>query len=298
MIPATRTVWVETDLEPDDVLALYMLPRIDYCVVGEGDVSIKFDRINAYLRLLNQSSCKTIMGDSSIELTPFIKDVKEFETLDHCDSVTDYFQSFEEFARSETPVFFSLKPMRELLRHYKDQPEKVKALCSNVILYAYGGFNFRCVLKNDKVSLLKLLGCFKETHIYESFYVSGESNTVNKNTFPKLYDHITSNPKYATLLKLVKNWNQHIMSQCLNDNRPRSKKIVESIKEHEHFQFVLADFGLIAVHDQVVGQPIMNLRFVNNYTTFDITKDGSSCYVYHQMDNQLIENLILSKLNA
>ena len=84
---------------------------------------------------------------------------------------------------------FGLKPMRELISEYIKDPKLIKSLVKNVILYTYGGFNFRQLLLNgNERNFIELLNSFKQVNIYESFYATGEFNSINCDVFPKLHE--------------------------------------------------------------------------------------------------------------
>jgi len=299
-------MWVETDLEPDDVLALMMLKNIDYYVVGEGNADIKYDRMIRYCELLGNKGAIVIKGQNSDKL--FENDGKEFDVLENKICIEDYLHNFMKFASMKDPIMFSLKPMRELLTEYRKDPVLIKQFTKNIELYVYGGFNFRCILKTHEKELLELLNSFKKVHIYESFYVSGEFNSINKTNFPKLYQYImehAAEPSYQTLLKLTYNWNDylyHDISKWIDtvqkdsDIYKRNMKIMKDIQDNMTFQYVLADFGLTAIYQTIESTPVTNLRFEKSYTKFDETDKETNIYVYKQIPNSSIEHLIIKSL--
>ena len=188
------TTWLETDLEPDDVLALRINPWLKetkYYVVGEGDSNVKYNRMRRYARLLGRPDVTIIEGLGSEASFPH--DGGEFDNLEREVCTEDYLPHFIEFASSPSPVMISLKPMRELLAAYIHDEKSISKLLQNVELYAYGGFNFRCLLEHE-AKLLELLHCFKKVSIYESVYVTGHDNSVNKDNFPWLDRHCKDQP--------------------------------------------------------------------------------------------------------
>ncbi len=283
-------MWIETDLEPDDVLAIYLLPDAKYYVVGEGNAHTKYLRMCEYARLMKNDQATIIEGLGSVAKFPL--DGKEFDHLPErtCNEV--YLEKFTEFARGKTPVMFSFKPMRELVAEYVRNPDLVKKLLANVTLYAYGGFNFRCLFEENKKELTDVLHCFKRTNIYESHFVSGESNSMDKVNAPKLYQCLStrrSSDQYVEVLfRLIHNWNEHIVSSKkealknpkLNPSvRERNQKVIDNVKGHVDFQFVIADFGLAAIYQKLDPMPVKNLEF-KDYTAFECTSDPSSLYDY------------------
>ena len=145
-----REVWLESDLEPDDVLALYVLaqrgfhPR--YIVVGEGVARTKERRMQQYLALLrtvvDPALVTTILrGHDSDKV--FADDGKEFSSPASSSSSTDckdaicssdnkdsalstatclstYAQSLQTYLTSTpAPLMVILKPPRELTQILK-----------------------------------------------------------------------------------------------------------------------------------------------------------------------------------
>lgn len=103
-IQRSSRMWLETDLEPDDVLAIYTLPKntIRYVVVGEGNSSIKLARMQRYVQLLNQTD--TSCFDTNVMLIqgldsdkPYHNDGKEFSELSIQQSSTDTNRYLREF---------------------------------------------------------------------------------------------------------------------------------------------------------------------------------------------------------
>ncbi|CAH6421448.1 Hypothetical protein KVN_LOCUS270 [uncultured virus] len=293
-------MWIETDLEPDDVLALFILPKAKYFVVGEGDANIKFNRMIQYSKLLNNNSSIIIQGINSFNQFPL--DGNEFDSLSHLSCEQNYLDNFTKFATSEDPIMFSLKPMRELVNEYIKDKELIKKLVSNITLYAYGGYNFRCLFKDFKEELLELIHQFKKVYIYESFYVSGNKNSVNKYNAENLYKFFneTNNEYFKILSKLIYNWNMDLKNKIISsinnlnideDSKKRQQKILENINNNEKFQFVLADFGLAAVYRNIDAVPIKNLQFTN-YTIFEPSTRDTNIYAYQNISFDIILNLL------
>ena len=297
-------MWIETDLEPDDVLALYVLPNAKYYVVGEGNANIKYNRMIRYCSMLGNLNATVIEGtcsDKNFEL-----DGKEFENLDTQTCSESYIDHFTNFATGQNPVMFSLKPMRELLNKYVKDPILIKYLVSKITLYVYGGFNFRCLAWKNKKELLELINSFKKVCIYESFFVSGEINSMNKLNAPRLYNYLKdhANNYTTTLSKLTYNWNKSILDDMvlslkkekLDDNtRHRHQKVVDNVTGNEEFQYVIADFALAAVYRDIEPLPVTNLKF-DNYTTFDDTDGPTNLFVYKNIPTAVIEDLIMEHM--
>ena len=301
--------WIETDLEPDDVLSLAIFPKAQYYVVSEGNSLTKYKRMLKYCELLDNKNAIVIKGHDSDKLFPH--DGLEFDNLDENINlhINNYLDNLIKFSNNDNPIMISIKPMRELLEEYIKDPDLIKKVVGNIKLYVYGGFNFRVLLDKYEKQLLELLKMFKEVKIYESFYVSGEKNSINKLNCPDLYNFIIQNkekPFYKILLKLTYNWNSYLIDDIQqwivtmdknSDTYKRNIKIVNSIKDNVNFQFVLADFGLASVFRDVEPIKIKNLRFENKYTKFDETNETTNMYVYKDIPHDVIEKLILKYLN-
>lgn len=297
-------LWIETDLEPDDVLALAIFPKADYYVVGEGEAKIKYQRMKGYLDMLNITDYILIKGNDGPK--KYELDGKEFEHLPKIEHVeTNYKKHFENFCNSENPIMISIKPMRELAKLFSKN-QNIKKLLGNITFYAYGGFNFRTLLGTYKNVLKEILNSFKEVHIYESFYATGENNSFNKDTFPKLKEILfTSNkPFYKTFVKLIRNWNKCMLSSfdinvLKGASLERALKIIKNIEGNEDFQLLVADFALaVLIREGIVkyNMPVTNVRF-ETYTLFDETLDNSSnIYFYKNVDMEELKNLILKYL--
>ena len=301
-------IWIETDLEPDDVFALLLLPLAEFYVVGEGNARIKYNRMIEYVKLLKETKkdkIEPILIQGIGSMKDFSLDGKEFDGLANNNCTENYLKQFIKFANSKNPVMFSFKPMRELLAEYIKNPELIKSLVSEVILYVYGGFNFRCLF-NEKQKLLDLLHCFNKVYIYETFFVLGENNSMNKKNSNRLYKYIIEHPNkyFETMFKLTYNWNKNIindMAESLKNpnldhsTRNQHRKVIDNVIGNEDFQFVVADFGLAIVYEKIKPYPISNLRF-ENYTIFDWSDKPTNMYAYKDISIKHIEELILNYL--
>jgi ankyrin repeat protein len=289
-------IWIETDLEPDDIMALYILPKAKYYVVGEGDANIKYNRMLKYCAILKNRDAVIIEGMKSDK--KFIYDGHEFNNLSQFKSTECYLKRFQEFSSGQNPIMFSLKPMRELVNEYIKSPNTIKQMISNVTLYVYGSFNFRCITWKYKDELLNLLRGFKKVCIYESFFVSGNENSINKVNASELYTFMKNNKNdyFDALFRLTENWNKYISEdaiKCLSDKNldkdacNREQKILDNIRGNEDFQYVLADFGLAAIYRHIDPIPVKNLQF-NSYTSFDLSDENTNIYVYQKIPREVI----------
>lgn len=279
------SIWVETDLEPDDVLALKVLQRkthISNIVVGEGNSKIKVNRIKNYVKLLGLASCtRIIKGIGSKK--PFPMDGREFDLLDQHDKHTNsnikvfhheqqYVKDIVEYINSnQTPTLIILKPFRELMKYWKQIPTE---LIEKTTIWIYGSFNFR-TLMNDKTNstnteqILNILHSFHRVYLYESFFATGENNDINKLNMPKVYETFSSlkhiDPFFNVFEQLMFNWNTHMLQsswktvkkckenqeyQDVSGKCDRALKIVNNIGIHFNFQIVCADLALVVCFNE------------------------------------------------
>lgn len=289
------TYWHETDLEPDDVLAIMMLPAPKYVVVGEGNVGVKWERAHRYYSLLGGAPL-ILYGKSSNR--PFQGDGEEFETtlpVHPHDSgaekvdIEAYRKAYREFVGASNPVMVSLKPMRELFEWYREDQAEVTGLIGKVALYAYGGFNFRCLLSRTEdlsEKVCEFLNAFKRTVIYETYRATGVQNSMNRQNgevIYKLLDESRELEYVRALLKLVKLWNQHLVksfedeleSRSDPESKARNQKALNSIRGNEEFQFVVADFALAALmQSEVQPQYVKKFYIKDGYTGVELAPGG------------------------
>jgi len=256
-----------------------------------------------YAELLGNEKAVIIKGIAQVNtqaigsVAIFPEDGQEFEDLPECVEHEDYLTHFEKFAKSSHPIMFSLKAMRELLEVYSKDPPLITSLLKNVTLYVYGGANFRFV--GDAV--LELLPHFKEVHLYESYYATGEENSFTKDNFPELY--LLNNDYFEAWRRAIPLWNDHLskrmQSQLKVTEDPekikRLRKIIANIHGHVHDQLLMADFAMIAAVSHVETIPITNLRFENTYTVFDWAEE-SSIRIYAQLRREDLQKWILESL--
>lgn len=354
--PKVSALYIETDLEPDDLLAIYILLKrgfsIHHIVVGEGDAFVKYERMLMYWAMLHDefptlitkephvlrggSSSKPfsqdgadISEDSSIvaALQQRVVDAKINDASDTTTELEIYKKHLVSYLEQETiPVLIMLKPMRELLATWKNIPELLR---SKTILVDYGSFNYRCLFgKNDNSNandILEMLLTFKQHTLYESFLATGSINSIHHDNASLLYKALhncaSSSPFVRCLLRLIHNWNTHLIAQCranvtkyntLAQDRPlvewqiqareRSEKIIASIEPAVHTQMVLADSGLALMFNHptfaAYRQPI-KMSFDNNYTKAIPCEDNStSTYAFLDVPFSILDVAFSDVLNA
>jgi len=308
-----------TDLEPDDVLAIYILrKRLDAAfpilvVLGEGDLN-KTGMADGLFTQLGFTNFKTIQGPySNFEYYSNYEYPNEAihifgDNVGKQFQANIYFEEIEKFlGEFVSPLILGIKPFTELLN-------VDPTVLSKCVLAMYGGFNLRCMTNNClEESVAKLINnAFKYVILYETFFVTGEQNSINKNNAPKLFETLVTSQDLVLrgIVKLMGIWNDHIADECLktisdvccdirrkwperqfkelkehiDQIQKRHLKIVNSIVDAESTQMVLADFGLTAllVWDSVQFGEVKtgNISFDSmGYTIHTQEEDEPSTYV-------------------
>ena len=323
-------MWIETDLEPDELIALYIFSKagftFDYVVVGEGNSKIKTARIRKYCELLN---IKPVVIEGLPSSKSFENDGKEFNNLEMKDAdhfVNNYEAQLREYIDSTAnPVIVSLKPMRELISCYKELS------LANAKLFVYGSFNFRCLKSEtfDLNTLTDMFQKFKKVNIFETYYALGEKNACNNDTTPKLIDKFMSNNNiYLNYTKkLMELWDADIIEDCketcisilkkyniddlswLNEklNKDyftehnasnddisrflRNKKTFLQVSYHKGKQWVAADVGLALVMSNGNISPIpISLKFDSSGYTIATKCNENKINMYYAKESLSVKD--------
>jgi hypothetical protein len=233
--------------------------HIQYLVVGEANACNKLKRVltGHYFPLGDTvivqgfDSKKEFPTDDSVPCA--IGNNNELDLDIPQTSVESYKEALIEYlSENERPILVLLKPPRELLACLD---EIALDLIRKATVYMYGGFNIRTLLNENKGNNIyrrafhKLFQQLKDVYLYESFYATGQQNSVNCETMPTLYQYMMehSQSKYVkNLLNWTRLWNQHMLTESAKwkDVSERSMKIYNNIKDHLDFQMVLADQAL------------------------------------------------------
>lgn len=328
------TYWHETDMEPDDLMAIFLLPIPSYVVVGEGDARVRLSRAENYYYLLSETSSaheisldskKPVFINGSGSSRHFPNDGHEFSHLVLTSSNESYKDRFREFARTIEPVMISMKPMRELFDWYIHNPEEVRNLLREVTLYTYGGFNFRSLLYSgidaahvDPIRtgelLVELLSSFKNTVIYESYHATshmrkGEDNTINAQNSPNLQTFLreSKHPYIRHMNQFTTLWNEYILKKAREDiservldpeTRVRREKIITQIDKNRDFQYVLADMALaVLIHSDYRPELVQDLHFEGSYTHLTPSKTGfGTIWYYRNIDPDMLREFLTRRL--
>ena len=89
------------------------------------------------------------------------------------------------------------------------------------------------------------------------------------------------------------------MDKFRNASDERRLKVVADIEGHEDFQYVLADFALLAICNDVSADPVKNLHFDNGSTKFDELSSGetTTIHIYRDIPFEIIKGRIMDALS-
>lgn len=248
---------IATDLEPDDVLALWIIFKeanrqyaesgnypIDLVIVGEGNVDVKKMRMEALLNYMNipdgividivrgKSTSDNIFpydgeeffDKKELEKTPF----KEHSEVEGMEAIGHF------LAKSNHPLIIQLKPAQELLSIPSE-------LTKHATILFYGSFNFRKTVKdegfqknenfthlfNDVEKLEGLLkyfeSHFKQIAILESYGILGPQASVysgyqwTEGIRKKI--EVSNDDFMMMFKKLVHNWNRYTLHAQLSKTK-------------------------------------------------------------------------------
>lgn len=208
-----NNIFVFTDLEPDDYLALWILAKRNYdiygVVVGEGqDVKEKVKRAKHYFSNKNifANMPRIIQGDSST------KDFPEnfgYECENECNyNLKDELQNYINNGGSKIVI---IKPPRELFNMMRANLEEMKKLLENATCYIYGSFNMRSI-DATSTEFEQFNGLFKNIFLYESYFATSRENNLNCENFP-LMTILLKNNDFGTLLY---KWDSYIIKDCVD----------------------------------------------------------------------------------
>ena len=205
-----RNLWVETDLEPDDYLAINILRRKGYLlhtvVIGEGDANKKFNRAFYYYG----NTCNLVKGTSSDKLFP----EDPFMCPEAGVDGMDYYSALKKYIESGFDEIVILKPPRELYSLFLEKPDETKGWLSNITCYMYGSFNLRS-LHAEPAKLQEFLRSFGKLYIYESYHASGSENTLNPDNYSNFGVMLKTLDPDGKFSELMRAWDAFNMEDCL-----------------------------------------------------------------------------------
>ncbi len=216
-------LWIETDLEPDDVLCIDILLRKKYnvhtIVCGEGDIDRKIFRCVEYYKNHVSNFIKGYGSD---------KDFPETSTTGTIEWSTNYEMRLNEYLVNNNRMVI-IKPPRELLNMYLNDKENTVKLMKNVTCFMYGSFNLRCLSteferhsaisggnngcsESDNNVLLNFLRSFGTLYLYESYNASGTENTINNVN----YKNFEKLEQCEHFFDIMNQWNNYIVKDCVD----------------------------------------------------------------------------------
>lgn len=227
-----NSFWVETDLEPDDVQALMLLPDfgIIHTIVAGGSTEPKkvaesAIRFMSYLKIpYLPKRYITGFADSHV----FFERGKEHSAsaseipvqVEEVISVSGYVEAFSSWvslceAENKKPNYVSLKPPHEMYAAYPMIPanvmEKVSAIC-------YMGYNSREVLSSpngDKTRYKVMLERFMNVRLFQKECIEGDTSVCGSRD-PAIFNAIHGGEStqighfVAAHNNLMKLWNRHV----------------------------------------------------------------------------------------
>ena len=247
--------FVETDCEPDDVLALYFLTlfgTIHTVVFGESqepheiaDSGIQFLKKLGVVNFIEQVGLPSGKHFAYRGLEhPGTRNDELYEAY----KPEDYVTRFKQFVIDAeeggyTPVYVGLKPPRELVANVGG----LYPYLTKVTAIVYGGFNFRTIIKGgtDASHLIYIFSCFKKYVIYESFLGTGSNNSVNPVANPSLFDLLSRDTPFFNSFRLLEqNWNRHMTE---DDCYPTCRSL---LSDPTTVDKVISDFSTIKSEDE------------------------------------------------
>ena len=265
-----KAVAVSTDLEPDDIVALFFLVRgmqrnasgllPILIVVGEGKVE-KATMMRSFAQNLSLE-CTVVQGSLSQRNYPS-EMLNLFSTNAPNDASkvissalsartetvkTDYDKeckkAMEQFLETyEHVLFLMIKPCWELFGISPNLLKKISLAC-------YGSFNFRCLFEKIDRSVLATFfnTAFDSVVLYETFFVMGDDNSINAINAPRFYDIIrrraaVGDPIFVNLSKSIAVWNNHIVTEQLKSVQKISKAMFEAWEDEEKQIIVATSTG-------------------------------------------------------
>ena len=228
-------VLVTTDMEPDDVVSIYMMmnawhksgqqPKSITFLVGERENDLKVFMTHAFLDSLpfTLPSNITVLRGKSSKKNHYVKALLPLlsEADQHLSRSPAQLTELEEILTDVRPeLIISLKPDRELLTE-----EFATMDLSYAQYWHYGSFNDR-TLKKDwgstsefSKSLKQHYTRFGEVILLESFHAFGDSNTLDNETGEMFYANLveSNTPFTAYLSAVIYNWNEGLLVEIANE---------------------------------------------------------------------------------
>jgi hypothetical protein len=304
---------VAIDCEPDDMLALAVLARrgvtLHGVVVGEGCVSAKVSRTQAFLAALGLPAVQVLPGVPSSKLFP-----GETADGDNPAFFTDAFLDALESCGA-TPLLICMKPPREILAALDAQPDRARSVFGRSTLAAYGSFNFRCLGYSKTVPLVAA----DTTPFARVLYYESHGNAVpnlNPESVPELPTWLSTSAASAELWATCATWDADIVRDCdescaeeeaeeartgateHSDRWHRNDKCRRAVRAHQSRQFVPADPVLAVLVDNPAF-PVQSMTITHSgndkeYPVITRTTEATKTFTWKNLDGRAV----IAELNA
>jgi hypothetical protein len=206
-----RNLWVESDFEPDDVLAMDILKirgyNITHVVVGEGDVKNKMYRAMLYFTEKSKKSPVLISGNESNK--DFPEPYQMPENKINLNKDKKYVEELKKYLQDNDTIFV-VKPPRELYNLYLSDKDAFKKLFKDKTCYMYGSFNLRS-LKASSSLMNDFLKSFGNLYLYESYYATEKSNVNVSN-----YENFNKLNKCHMFFETMGHWDNYLLVDCID----------------------------------------------------------------------------------
>ncbi len=241
-IDFNREFAIFTDLEPDDVLAIYTLlkykkQKFVLFIVGEGNSNIKVERMSYFAKLMKNDGVlenyRILKGFPSEKdyFNEGLAESIELKEIPHCLTYNDVFNDDffkNKILENETFNMIYIKPVYELLFI----PDNIANLTHFI---CYGSFNIRTVSisknpiefpKIDNTMTYKIMedlinNKFKSTFLFDTFNAFGSNNSINGTKNPEFFLKLENSNQESLkyFYKLMLYWNMHILDDCIDTMR-------------------------------------------------------------------------------
>ena len=317
-----------TDLEPDDILAIYLLfDMVDrdtetLFIVGEGQVS-KDAMCHGMCTAMGLTNFTILQGYTSSKDYPLqMLSLFEPTTATFAKASEETLSRFN-FDRS---LVLGLKPFSELLDFVDVDRFRTATFAF------YGSFNLRCMLDRHTAERVAdfVNYAFAQTFMYESYFATGEQNSASQANFPLLFDMLDKSVRLRSVLRAVEIWNVHIAKDCADtiaELAPQiqallaqrlwaalgksverlvsqNAKVIGSIAQSESKQMVLADFALVGVlfgagndNDVASYRPVRFSFGAHNYSVVNDSEQSSRLHLIENVDTDALQRILVHTLN-
>lgn len=309
-----------TDIEPDDDLGIMIMnragARFSHTIVTESVppvVPLKMVYLKKRNRRQKDFLGELLLGDYSDkeykftppeELTREEISVQQSYVADPNKFISETQEKLVKlFQDNDETNVVSIAPPRILFRIWQDP--NIRHLLKKVNMWSYGSFNYRTIYSEsdmtpeEKTAFFQFLNTgFKNAYTFETFFVMGSNNTVDKFNTPKFTEWIhkhRNNPDISSLIYLYNQWNKNIIGHMIRrvlkileeeDENGESKKLGFTSTKYDPVRQLMH-----SVNQQIV-QPDFELTFIR-YSPEEINALKSMITELREMpQNKTVEGLL------